>query len=287
MCLSVFLSSYRAPFSVVVRLLFSSAGPFVCQEEAFNTRTLGVNNRFDLPDKPACVSLPLKVFVHACVRRFSSSLSWQACVISCFVDNANCLWLEQPCDKLPNTPSPLDFNCSAWLVLLHINFIINIRLGIIKRTSLQVRGKRVPAFLLAKHDGSNPHVPALVIWYRSRVCSTSKSLARERKVRQERSYIRCIWQIIYRNTFFFYSSLTVFIGAAEVCLRACWRMWHLLFLSFHSYFPDQFYNTCFRTKGGTFFIKKETLHTPSRWMEEDQAHENGCEDVNVSRSERH
>lgn len=67
MWLSVFLRSYQAPFSVVVRLLFSSAGPFVCQEEAFNTQALGVNNRFDLRDKPECVLASESVCACVCV----------------------------------------------------------------------------------------------------------------------------------------------------------------------------------------------------------------------------
>lgn len=66
MWLSLFLRSYQAPSSVVVLLLFSSAGSFVRQEEAFNTQTSGVNNRFDLIDKPMCVFASKSVC--ACLR---------------------------------------------------------------------------------------------------------------------------------------------------------------------------------------------------------------------------
>lgn len=78
MWLSLFLRNYQAASSVAVWLLFSSGGSFVCQEEEFNTQTPGVNNRFDLTDKPMCVfaSVCVKVFVHVSVRCLVSSLSW-------------------------------------------------------------------------------------------------------------------------------------------------------------------------------------------------------------------
>lgn len=76
MWLSPFLRRYRAASSVVVWLFFSSGGSFVRQEEEFNTQTPGVNNGFDLTDKPMCVFafVCIKVLVRVCVCCLLSAL---------------------------------------------------------------------------------------------------------------------------------------------------------------------------------------------------------------------
>lgn len=51
-------------------LLFPSDGSIVQEEEVFNTQTPGVNNRFDLTDKPVCVFASESVCACPCVLRY-------------------------------------------------------------------------------------------------------------------------------------------------------------------------------------------------------------------------
>lgn len=111
------LISYRASSSTVLWLLFPSEGSFVQREEAFNTQTPGVNNRFDLADK---LRVRLRVWECLCVSvrtALPSYWRWWTCVISCLTDNANCLWLQQQCDKPPKRSTFIVPLNSSWYTL--------------------------------------------------------------------------------------------------------------------------------------------------------------------------
>lgn len=101
---------------------------------------------------------------------------------------------------------------------------------------MKVEGERVGAFLLAKNYGSNPHVHGYLIPEQDVFQIEDLATRKNNKIRKILYILHLKKYLIYlhKHTQLNHVSQSWKMwptGAAEVCFRACLRIWHLQFLS--------------------------------------------------------